>query len=115
MGTYGGIDVQKALGVEEAREVQEWIRGRPDTLQPLLLKLPPGCIVRATRSYWCPAPGRYGTVICYNEHESGSHTVLVADCEQMENAGECDPAYLEVVEYAFGVTPDFVRQALKKG
>lgn len=93
-------------------EAEEWVRTRPLAVQETIKRLPPGCSVRAVegRVLLAPAPGVVGQVASYFEDGSVSVTAPMAETltspitgntvEEGEYVGgQCDPEWLEVVEY----------------
>lgn len=89
-------------------EVAEWIRSRPQAVRDLMVRFPPFCRVRGLRPLLAPAPGTVGEVCSW--FEDGN--VRVA-CEETQIAGECDPSWIEVVDYAPGFSPEDVRAVIE--
>ena len=105
-------------GCENDPEVRGWIRSRPESIKALLIRFPPGCLVRTKEghSYCIPAQGCVGFVASY--FESGEIKVahhpddpnLLAFANPIP--GLCDPDKLEVVGYRGGQTPKWVLDML---
>lgn len=96
-------------------EAQEWVRSRPASLHETMIRLPPGCMVRATVPLVCPGPGKTARLISYCEpDEDGAIRVSVIGESNLigECRAYCDAAVLEPTEYLPGVTPEDVRMAL---
>lgn len=103
-----------ALSEKETQEVIEWIRSRPDKIKKVMLLLPPGCVVKCKPEHPLrhPAPGHTAQLVCYTEKASGEVIVKVQDGRVL---ADCDPEWLDVAEYAQGITPEFVRLACEGG
>jgi|SRR5690348_11642137 len=99
----------------ERRECFEWMRTRPKRVQEMMVRFPPGCIVKATRPLVCPAPGTTGQVAVYCERKDGSISLKVLGDDALlggKTLAECDPEWLQVVEYLY-LSPADVRAAIE--
>lgn len=103
--------------------LREWLADRP-AVHDLVVEWPPLARVRARegRSLMIPAPGVIGQVNSY--FEDGNLGVIAPMAATLTSpvtgvtvsageliSGECEPAWLELVEYG-DFTPDDVRAAL---
>jgi hypothetical protein len=108
---------------EIVSDLRDWLGPLPKSVQILARLWPPGCYVQAHegKKLIVPAPGIVGEV--YSYFENGTLGV-VADLpegfetetdEQFEEgevvAGQCDPDWLEIVEYG-PITAGMVAEAL---
>ena len=96
-------------------ESRDWIRSRPACLHATMVRLPPGCLVRATVPLVCPGEGKTARLVSYCEpDDEGKVQVSVLGDSNLlgEVRAYCDAAVLEPVEYLPGVTPEDVRMAL---
>jgi len=98
-------------------EAIEWLRAAPDSIKKLMLKFPPSCLVKGTRSLMHPAPGETCIVTSYFEpdadHPEGSVTVRNHPTESTVKA-QCVLSWLEVVGYYKGITPEFIKKLLEE-
>lgn len=88
----------------------EWIRTRPRSVQELLVRFPPGCLVRPVRGrrLLVPAPETLGIVVGYFENG----TVSVIQCPDSEVRAQCEADWLELAVCLAGQEPDDVRRVL---
>lgn len=89
-------------------EITEWMRSRPCEVKEVMRRFPPACLVRALRPLHTPAPGTTGLVWSYTE--DGKLSVL--QTPQSPVRAYCDPAWLEVVGYRFGIDEARVQEIL---
>jgi len=89
----------------------DWIKSRPENIRDLLIRFPPSCIVRATRSLVCPAPGDVGIITSYSEPDEKypNGTVSVRASPYACTRAQCDPEWLTVVGYYQGITPEVIK------
>lgn len=88
----------------------EWIRTRPRSVQELLVRFPPGCLVRAKpeKQLMVPAPGTLGIVLSY--YENGGVSVLQGPDSPIRV--QCEADWLELAACRAGQEPDDVRRVL---
>jgi hypothetical protein len=85
-----------------------------------LVRFPPGCEVQARvgKVLGVPAPGRKAVIHCYTEKGGGGGMLKLVDYEVAHGRpgpqviAECDPDWVEVVQYEDGWTPDVVRAVI---
>jgi hypothetical protein len=98
---------------KELQEGIDWIRNRPRVLHDLMIQFPPSCKVKATTKLLVPGPGKIGQVVSYVERKDGRPPMLrVRELPDGRIGAECEPGWLEVVEYVENFTPEFVKMAL---
>jgi len=88
----------------------EWIRSRPDSVQALMRRFPPACVVQGTRPLGIPRPGEYALVQSYTE--DGQLSVIRGGDEAAPVRAFCNADWLEVVGYHRGMTPTWVSSIL---
>lgn len=90
-------------------ETREWIRSRPPEVQESMKRWPPVCRVRAKadKMLHVPAPGVIGRVVSW--YENGNLGVVAEGGGELR--GECEPGWLELVEYDT-LTPAGIEEAL---
>lgn len=87
-----------------------WILSRPESVQKLLLKFPPGCVVRVKETQ------RIGVMFGIVAGDSNFPTIKVAwKPGAKDDTPEFTPDELDVVGYWNGVTPDVVMGILEAG
>lgn len=109
----------------------QWIHSRPAPVQQLLMKFPPGCVVRVLKPCICTADttdtadcvecggsGRLqdyvGVVYSILGGDTDSPTIKVTKTPRdASNATEHDLANLEVIGYWNGITPEVVQGVLE--
>jgi len=91
-------------------DAAEWVRTRPRSVQKLLVRFPPGCLVRSKpeKRLMVPAPGTVGIVTSY--YESGMVSVIQGPDSNVR--AQCEADWLEVVVCRQGQYPDDVRRVL---
>jgi hypothetical protein len=88
----------------------EWVRTRPRSVQELLVRFPPGCLVRSVpqKHLMVPAPGTLGIVLSYNE----DGTVTVLQSPDSEVRVQCEADWLELAMCRQGQEPADVKRVL---
>ena len=90
----------------------EWMRSRPPSIRALMVRFPPGCLVRGV-GLGLPAPGKVAIVSSYWESEApkrwelGLRPFPTSDFRAMANV-----LSLTVVGFYQGVSHDVVRRVL---
>lgn len=84
-------------------------------VQKMMIKFPPSCVVMAKPEHIlsCPPPGQLGIVVNMGDKELKVVQADVPGTSPKPWAGMCDPAWLKVVGYWKGLTPDVVKSVLK--
>ena len=90
--------------VEIDEDTVGWMQSRPESVQTVMRKFPPSCLVRARKdkSLHVPAPGVIGVIKSYAETDHGVD-LSVADHPDSESWARCRPEWLEVVGYYRGL------------
>lgn len=86
----------------------EWLRSRPSTMHPLMLRFPPSCVVRPLVPLRVPAAGTVGVVQSW--FEDGS--IGVAQKPDGLVRAQCRAHEIEVVGFWRGWTCDRMREVL---
>lgn len=88
----------------------EWVLTRPRSVQELLVRFPPGCLVRAKpeQHLLVPAPGTFGLVCAYCEDER----VWVLQSPNSFVRAQCRADWLELAACRDGQGPEDVRRVL---
>lgn len=105
-----------AAPYEAGADTEEWMRSRPNTIKRLLVKFPPGCILRA-KDEWdlhCPAKGELALILSWTEPtpDCPEGTISCAKYPDGKVRAWCKPEWLEVVHYTCGMTPEKVKEIL---
>lgn len=91
---------------QDLQSLLDWMVKQPEQVQRVMAQFPPGATVRGKVPLMCPAPGRTAEVKAYRERFNLQDvTVCVVDGDL--NA-ECEPGWIEVVEFRDGFTPEAV-------
>ena len=90
----------------------EWIRSRPESVQALMRRFPPACVVQGTRSLGIPRPGEYAVVQSYTE--DGQLSVIRGGDEAVSVRAFCHADWLAVVGYHRGMTRAWVNSVLER-
>lgn len=95
---------------EETPGNVSWVQTRPRSIQDLMIRFPPNCLVRTfpSKELVIPKPGTLGIVVSYRE--DGGVTVM--QHPDAEIRAVCDPSWLEVVGYFRGITPEAIRKMI---
>jgi len=115
---YGTIDAVLAKELWEEWDTPylwdqvtiDWLNTRPLKIIELILAFPPEAKVKTVqgRALDCPKPWEVGIVASY--FEDGNISVVVPG---RPLRAQCQPEWLEVVEYRKGLSPDQIRRYLK--
>lgn len=91
-----------------------WLQSRPASIQRLMLRFPPMCVVRATRPLRIPALGTVGIVATLVEPSERNPDGLVGVLQSPDAdvRGHCEPSCLEVVGYHRGLTREVISAIL---
>ncbi len=93
-------------------QTREWIRTRPKSVQDVLRRFPPGCLVKATTTLMVPRQGTVGRVVSYFEDGSVSVQQAYEDDDLFHTRGQCETNWLELVGWVDGCGPDDVAAVL---
>jgi hypothetical protein len=101
--------------LDGASTLGPWLRSRPESIRPLLLRFPPSCIVAPLRSLLCPAPGTCGIVAGYliPRDDLPSGALAVRQSPHSEQRVICEPTWLVPIDYWRGLTPEVVASLLE--
>jgi len=89
-------------------ETIKWLKSRPQVILDLMMKFPPDCKVKGTRSLDVPRPNEVGIVSSW--FENGLISVVVPG---RNVKAQCQVGWLEVVEYRQGFSPEDLKEKLK--
>lgn len=98
---------------EWSDEARIWVRSRPRAVQEMMLRFPPGCLVRTVpgAELIVPAPGTVGIVVSYSD--DGYVCVIQGPTTGVRAA--CAADELELAGCPAGQSPDDVRAVLGWG